>query len=451
MINKLNLNNIIEKISVYKKNLVIKNSFFNLIQFFVPIILILLFTPVFIKKMGTASYGLWMLAISVLGFISMAEFGLNTAVSKFIAEFVTNDDFTDLSSVVSIATISYIALALILIIPLYLFSPELARLFKSSKSVSLEQVRVVIRIISLGFIPLLFKSGAMAIPIGLQKYQIPVAVTILNQILTYTFALLVVFVGGSVVDVVKSSVFVLTVSAIISLIIAFRMLKPFCIKINLHFSKIIAKRMFFFTLMSGISGIGTRIFSFADRIAVGSVLGLDAVAYYTVIVSIASKILQFSGVLTMSLMPAVSTWISSGSINKVKDYFFKSTKILVFFNLLLVMVVLIISKPFLTIWLGGEFTSLVLFPFRILVLIYAVISINSPAYHVLNGIGHPWVNALTAISGGLLTVFFIYFLGDKIGLIGVTLANIGYVFTFYQFWRVIKYFGKFKGEKQYGK
>ena len=376
-----------------------------------------------------------MLATSALGLMSIAEFGLNTAVSKFVAEYVSSEDTNALSVVVSSGLIAYILLGVGLIIPLYIYSPALAGILKPSESLSAEQIELVIRIMSLGFIPLLLRSGAIAIPIGLQRFEIPVVLTVGYQILSYVAALVVILLGGSVAQVVSSTVVVLWITALAGVLIAWRMLKPFNLRFTVAGSKKILQKLFSFALMSGISGLGSRIFSFADRLAVGAVLGLEAVAYYTVVISVAAKILQFSSALTSALMPAVSAWMASGAIRRVQAYFLKTTVALFTLNGLIAGTLLVLSKPLLNLWLGESFASHVLLPFRILTVIYALISLNAPAHYVAFGIGKPEINALTGIIGGCLTIGLIFAWGRTLGLFGAAIANGGYIVT----WAIIGY------------
>lgn len=419
----------------YKENRVLRNSFYGVVQFAVPTLLLLGFTPVFIHKMGTEQYGLWMLATSALGLMGIAEFGLNTAISKFMAEFVESGNTDALSAVVSAGLIAYILLGFGLVVPLYIFSPALAGIFKPSQSISVEQIGIVIRIMSLGFVPLLLRSGAMSIPIGLQRFRVPAMVTIGYQIMNYTAALMVVLLGGSVAQVVRSTVVVLWITALGSLFAAWRMLKPFNLKFSLNRSKEVLRRLFSFSLMSGISGLGSQIFSFADRLAVGAVLGLDAVAYYTVIITVAAKILQGNGALTSALMPAVSTWMASGDIRRVRTYFLRATTSLLALNFLITSMLLLLSETLLRLWMGEAFADQVLLPFRALIVIYALISLNAPAHFVAYGMGNPGINALVGIVGGCLTIGLIFICGKTLGLLGATLANGGYLIT----WGIIGY------------
>jgi len=427
-----NLDELVVQFEKYKENKIVRNSFYGVIQFILPALLLLVFTPIFIYKMGTEHYGLWMLATSALGLMGIAEFGLNTAISKFVAEFVGSKDTVALSVVISAGLVAYLLVGLGLIVPLYIFSPFLAGIFKPSETVSAEEIGLVIRIMSLGFIPLLLRSGAMAIPIGLQRFQTPVIVSVGYQLLSYTAALIVVFLGGSVAQVVGSTVAVLWTAALGSLFIVWRMLQPFNLKFTITHSRRILGRMFSFTLVSGISDLGSQIFGFMDRLTVGVVLGLDAVAYYTVIVSVAAKILQFSIALTSALMPAVSSWMASGDIQRVRAYFMRATMVLLVLNFLIASVLLILSTLLLRLWMGDAFVNHALIPFRILVVVYAVISVNTPAYYVANGVGIPYLNAIAAIFGGLFTIGLIFWLSPDWGLTGAAIANLGFVTTFVQ-------------------
>jgi len=80
-------------------------------------------------------------------------------------------------------------------------------------------------------------------------------------------------------------------------------------------------------------------------------------------------------------------------------------------------------------WMGSAFANQALIPLSILILVYALISIGAPAYHIANGIGIPWICMVGAISGGIVTSGLIVVLGRLMGLEGVAWANAGYWFS----------------------
>jgi O-antigen/teichoic acid export membrane protein len=181
-----------------------------------------------------------------------------------------------------------------------------------------------------------------------------------------------------------------------------------------------------FTALTSVSGLGSLLFSMVDRIAVGITLGVSAVAYYVVAVGIATNLLTLAGVLTQPLMPAASSWVSSGQWERARNFLRRSTLAIAALELTLASVLLLFSRPFMDLWLGEGFAPRALTPLRILVLVYAVIAISAPAYHIANGSGFPRIPAVTGIVGGLLTVLLILLFGWLWGLPGAAWANCGY-------------------------
>ncbi len=434
------LDTYIGQVKKYNNNQVVRNSMYGVIQFVLPTLLLLGFTPIFIRTMGTESYGLWMVATSALGLMGIAEFGINTAISKYIAEYAGSSNTNALSGIVTVGFVTQFIVGFGLLGPLFVYSPALAGILKSTEASSIEEIRRVIQIMSLGFIPLLLRSGALAIPIGLQRFKTPLLVNVGYQALNYTFALIVVLLGGSVAQVVSCSVIVLWVAALVSMYLAWRMLKPFNLKFTFINSKEVTRKMFSFAFMSGISSLGSQIFSYADRLAVGAVLGLEAVAYYSILISVVTKISQLSGSLMGALMPAVSAWMVSGEIKRVRSYFLKAMVFLIVLNFLIASVLLSISEKLLRVWIGESFADHTLASFRVLIVIYSLFSLNSPAYFVAYGMGKPGINALMGIVGGYLTIVLIFSLGKIYGLLGAAYANAGYLLTLviigYVYWKI---------------
>ncbi len=441
------INCILQKIKKYCRNAVIRNSFFNVVQFLLPTILLLVFTPFFVHKMGTENYGLWMIANSALGLMGIVDIGLNTAISKFVAESVESSNPNNLSAIVTGGFIAYILVGIGLSIPLYIYSPALAAIFKSTESVSVAQIADVIRIISLGFLPMVIRSGAVAIPIGLQKFQIPTYITLGYQCLIYTAALIIASCGGSITQVVGCNVLILWMTGLVCLVVAWRMLKPFGLKFIIKGSHQVLKKMLSFAIISGISGVGSQIFNTVDRLVVGATLGLNVVGYYSVIISAASKILQLNGSIMGSLMPAISSWMASGEIARARKWFIQSSLVQFILNFVIVITLLPLSGLLLRLWMGEEFANHTLLSFRVLIVIYALISLSASAYHVAYGVNKPGINALTSILGGCFTIGLIFYLGKSLGLLGAALANGGYLITLITIFYVYFYLNKLTQQK----
>ena len=402
------------------RNRVVKNSLYSAIGFVLPAFTMLLFTPLLVRRMGNEGYGLWNVAISSLGLMGVFEFGLGPAIIKYVAACSSSQDLDGLSAVTTIGFVLNIVIGVLLTFPLYLLAPRIAQFFQNSNIAS-DQIERAIRLASFGFIPFLLKSSGLAVPKGLQRFDISMMVQTVQSVLIVSVAFVVASLGKSVELVVLSTVVVIWLIGLGCVVIALRLLRS--LGAWFFFSVAHLRKMFSFMVFAGLTGVGRQIFTSMDRLVVGAVMGLSEVAYYTVSIGIAHKFTSLSSALTQALMPAASAWYDTGNKRALSKYFRRSTAVLFLLNLGLGGVLLLLANPFLRFWMGEDFARVVLVPFRILVLVHAVNSMTAPAYQVADGIGIPWINTFGALISGLGTILLIAVWGRTSGLRGAAWAN----------------------------
>jgi O-antigen/teichoic acid export membrane protein len=392
----------------------------------VPALVLLIFTPVLIHSMGTANYGLWAISLAGFGLLGVAELGLGVAIAKYVAEYRQANDTVGLSSTASAGLALYLLIAVLFTVPLYLAADTIAQLFSSSE-LAHAQVEHVVQLVSLGLLPLLLTSWGLAIAVGLQRFQIPMLVAVAQSGLTVVIAVVVVWLGGSVDDVVLSSLCVLCAVALASAATGVRMLAPLGARPML--SVRFVRRLLPYVFFTSVSSLGSILFGSVDRIAVGAVIDLRAAAYYAVSIGIATKLLSLTDVLTRPLMPASSSLQRAGEIDLVRRQLRVATTGVTALSTALGAILFVLAEPLLRIWLGSDFAEHALSTFRVLVVVYALIAIVAPSYHVANGIGYPWICAAGAIVGGVATIALIVVFGRHWGVVGAAWANAAYLVT----------------------
>jgi O-antigen/teichoic acid export membrane protein len=177
---------------------------------------------------------------------------------------------------------------------------------------------------------------------------------------------------------------------------------------------------------TGVTGVGQLLFGSVDRIVVGAVIDLRAVTYYSVTIGIANKILYLADVACRPLLPASSALEGAGRATSVLRYLRRATIVVTVTSLGAGVLLLILSGPFLRWWLGDAFADHALGTFRILIVVYAIVAIAAPAYHVVNGIGVAWFSAAVTTVGGVGTLLLIAVLAPAHGVDGAALANSAY-------------------------
>ena len=74
------------------KKILVKNSVFGLGQAVINLLLVFIAIPIFIKMLGSESYGVFALVMVVGNLNSFTNLGLTSALVKFIAEQGRNDE-----------------------------------------------------------------------------------------------------------------------------------------------------------------------------------------------------------------------------------------------------------------------------------------------------------------------------------------------------------------------
>lgn len=218
-----NVKGIIKRV---RRSRIARNSLYNLIGFALSSILILVFTPLLVRAMGTEEYGLWIIAGSVLGIMGVFEMGFGTGITKYVAEYCAKRDREGLSSVVIGTLVFYLGIGVITTVPAYYLIHRLAFALRTS-SVMLTDVSETVRNISFGFVPMLLMGVGLGIARGLQRYEISSIMSLTRTALVQATALVVVLLGGKVYHVVIGNVIALWIVASACLLIAIRMLRPY--------------------------------------------------------------------------------------------------------------------------------------------------------------------------------------------------------------------------------
>ena len=176
---------------------------------------------------------------------------------------------------------------------------------------------------------MLFTNFNMAVFMGLQRYEVSNIVGFARSGLTQIIAVIIVFWGGRVFEVLMGSVLVLWGCAILSSILAIRMLIPH--GLGFFFLGLRQENIVFSTFIL-LQNLGSQIFSSVDKLVVGRVLGVEAVAYYSVGVSVSARLLQVVGSLTHVLLPSSSEAVADKNYRRLYSLFWRSTKISAFLS-----------------------------------------------------------------------------------------------------------------------
>ncbi|WP_418316413.1 oligosaccharide flippase family protein [Piscinibacter sakaiensis] len=362
-----------------------------------PAILLLL-SPFLLHQLGAAGFGLWALATAISGFGSVASLGVGLATTKYVAEDLGAGNRAAALSVTRTASTVALAGGLVFIVVLGLAAPALARLAFSRMG----DPALVSAALTLGVALLVVQeldavyAGALR---GAQRFDAIGKIELSMRPLWATAVALTAWQSQDTVYALAAGLCVNLLKAVLKATWASSVLRGFCAKTT--FDRGQFSRIFHFGKWAWVNGLGIVLFSVADRILVGALLGAADLARY----SLCLQLTQFVHVVIAAAWQPVIPIVSGARIDADRLRQFKRLSLLGGAACLLPPLLVAIASPaILSVWVSPQFASenhmLVLGLFASA----ALLSFGVPTHHILVGLGEMRLIGIIAIVGGILNL-----------------------------------------------
>lgn len=239
------------------------------------------YTPIMLAILGQSEYGLYSLSNSVISYLSLLQFGMGSAVIRYIAKYRATDEKEKANQITGLFTIIYIFFAVLVLFVGCIFTLLSPVIFSDGLSeAEISKMKILIIIMSLStafsFISVVFSSIINAY----EKFIFKKTTDIILTILAPLFNLLVLFLGYESVGIATVSlIFQIVVLPIYMWYVAKRL------GIKMKFvkpEKAFLLELFSFSIFMFLSSIADLLFWSTDNVLIGAMIGSTAVAVYNV-------------------------------------------------------------------------------------------------------------------------------------------------------------------------
>lgn len=247
----------------------------------ISIIIPFFYTPIMLAILGQSEYGLYSLSNSVISYLSLLQFGMGSAVIRYIAKYRATDEKEKANQITGLFTIIYIFFAVLVLFVGCIFTLLSPVIFSDGLSeAEISKMKILIIIMSLStafsFISVVFSSIINAY----EKFIFKKTTDIILTILAPLFNLLVLFLGYESVGIATVSL----ISQIVVLpIYMWYVAKRLGIKMKfVKPEKAFLLELFSFSIFMFLSSIADLLFWSTDNVLIGAMIGSTAVAVYNV-------------------------------------------------------------------------------------------------------------------------------------------------------------------------
>lgn len=394
-----------------------RGSALNTISLFFNVVILFFLFPFIVDKLGTRLYGLWELLSSLTGYYFLLDFGISTAVSRFIARAIGMKKHNEIISVLSnsVVLFSFMSFISLLITTVLIISISA---FVSDELRGVTQL--LIAMVGLEFaisLPLRIYQGVLK---AYLDFDVLSGIEITK--VAVRSLLIVIFLSNG-----YGIIALVTINVVTNIIFHLSILSFARVKYNVTLNRSYVarqkmKELFHFSKHVFLAGLGGVIRSRIDHFIIAGFLGLSSVTVYAVASRIIDFFIKIVQKVTGVLTPVFSTYEGEKDFESIRNTFVTGVKFSTIISSFIGANLIIYGKFFIENWMGkkflGAYPVLAILTFSLTIALSQQVSIG-----VLQSVNKHKYFSMIVIIESLSNLVLTLILVRKFGIIGVAIGT----------------------------
>lgn len=313
------------------------------------------YTPIMLRILGQSEYGLYSLANSVVGYLSLLTFGLGSTIVRYVAKYRAEGDKEGEEKVIGLFILMYSFLAIFVLIGGAIISGNVEAIFHRGLTDS-EITKIAILVQIMAF------NTAISFPISVfgsiimahEKYIYRQAVNILSTVTVPCANLVVLYLGyGSIgMSVVSTGLQFLMLPLNAGYCFKILGIRPQFRKLPIKLIKEITR----FSIFVFIGSIVDMLFWATDKVILGMLTSTAVVAVYNIGVTFNSMMTNISTAFSGVLMPKITGMITKKATPKeLTEIFIRVGRLQYLIIALALSGFIVFGRDFILLWAGPEY------------------------------------------------------------------------------------------------
>lgn len=385
----------------------------NLIPFF--------YTPVMLDILGQAENGLYGIANSVMGYISLLNFGIGSAIVRYLAKYRAQGDAEGERRVIGLFLKAYGVIAVLILSAGIFVSFHLDGYGRSLTPEELDKLAVLVRLMTLNtavFVPF---SVFSSITIAHERYIFNKIVNIFTTVAGPLLNLVMLFAGFGSVGLVATSTIINFGSYLVYTWYSVRRLK-----IVPSFRPCPPGLLREILVFSGFAFLGSvvdMLYWSTGKLIIGWGIGAAAVSVYNVGANFNSYITNLSTAVSGVLTPRIAEIVErEKDMTVLSELFIKVGRLQFLVISFILSAFIVFGRVFLHLWVGPGYAEA--YPVALLTMVpVAVPLIQNTGLNILYVLNRHRFRSVVYLCIALLNVLLSFLWVEKYGIVGVAAAT----------------------------
>ncbi|MBN1902436.1 oligosaccharide flippase family protein [Candidatus Sumerlaeota bacterium] len=342
--------------SIIKK--IIKNTLFLYLSTFISQLTGFILLPIIIDKVGKSDFGLYILALSIPLFLSFLDFGMTSAVIRFIAPLDPDRDQNRINEILTSVLILRIMTGLAIALVLWAISCRVEGYFKIDAS-QVDQAKRIFRIMALFIVInwtlMIFRSVVYA----RERYEIDTLSILTGSLSGFILALVFLHIHKSIEIVICGLLLGQLLGNLINLVGSWKMLPHLSVR-GRYLSFHAIRDVYAFGGKLFVSNVCGSVLYQLDKILLGLYRDFTSVAEF----GIADALHQIPRTVhllsTNAVMPAISNLEAQNDWGAIRRIVLASSKVVLSLVYPVTLYFLFFARPFILWYVGEGFENTIL-------------------------------------------------------------------------------------------
>ena len=378
-------------------------------------------TPFLLRQLGASDYGLWILIGSIAAYGSLLDFGVATAVTKYVAQFHAEGRIEQARSLVATTLWLYLGLGLVAVVLGAILAPIVPSLLNLPPDQQATASWLML-LSGLGLGVSLPSATSIAILRGLHRFDLANLVGIFGMTLFTVATVAVLLMGGGLLGMVAVSIPVTLVTQLPAIWLIRRTAPE--LRFGWHdTNRSLLRTVTSFSSALFVINVAGQLQTKTDEIVIGAFLPVANVTPYSIARRLSEMPQLLSEQFMKVIMPLASQLDAENDRGRLRTLYLTSSRLTLAIFLPLAVGVMILAQPFLKAWVGAPYDQSA-YLVVILTLASFVATSQWPAAAILQGMGRHRLLALMALGSAFANLGLSLMLVRPLGLAGVALGTL---------------------------
>jgi O-antigen/teichoic acid export membrane protein len=383
----------------------------------------LVLPPLLVHRMEPAEYGAWILILQSSAYINLLDFGLQTAVAKFVAEYDAIDDRATSSRILSSSFAILCISALFGTMLIALVTWRVPQLFHEMPSFLIGDVRMGILAMGLSSVLALLFGPFLAVFTGLQRYGFPTVLSMISKLLSSAALAVLLLMHGKLAQLVWVLA-AFNLATALGQFLGWKIYASDRVDFGLRLANwTTAVRLVKYSSVLSVWVIAGLLISGLDVLIVGRYDYVNT-GYYGIASSIANFMLLVIGGMFGPLIPAISSIQAQQTRSQIGQLMIQTTRYCALLNCMFGLPLAFGAYTVLKLWIGRSYAIHSVLFVQVLILGNAIRQLGYPYSLAVIATGKQHLATIAGIAEAVVNICVSLYLVQRIGAVGVAIGTV---------------------------